>query len=152
MRYLLLIVMAVTSLQANLGQAVWATFKGQILITRSELPNGKGDKETIARIKTEILKAVTGESHNGETEWRFNYSAFLKQSSATGMKLEFLEDAKARRPIASRTLDGVDAKSSVAAGEITISTADGLKRGRTYFLRLVNSNKQVLASTTLGFK
>lgn len=152
MRYLLLFFLVLTSVLADYNKAVSTALAGQLLITRGEQLAGKNDKETIARLKSANLKEVTSDSQNGEIEWRFYYTAFLKQSGVGSLRLEFLDDAKARKPAASKSLEGLDPKSSVLKGEIAISGADGLKKGRTYFVRLVNLQNKALASTSVRFK
>jgi hypothetical protein len=152
MRQLMIFFVLLTSLTADFSKAVSAAFAGQIVVTRGEPPLGKSDKDTIAQLKAAKLKEVTGESQNGETEWRFHYTAFLKQAGVGSLRLEFLDDAKARKPAASKSLDGLDPKSSVLKGEIAISGSDGLKKGRTYFIRLVNPQNKALASTSVRFK
>src|SRR4051794_35579356 len=49
---------------ADVSRSVMAAFKGELVITKGDLPEGKNDKETIAKIKGERLKELTGEAKN----------------------------------------------------------------------------------------
>src|SRR6185295_8507811 len=54
---------------ADMSRNVLAAFKGELVITKGELPEGKSDKDTIAKIKGERLKELTGEAKNDVTGW-----------------------------------------------------------------------------------
>ncbi|TMQ07978.1 MAG: hypothetical protein E6J91_34315 [Deltaproteobacteria bacterium] len=47
---------------ADLSRSVIAAFRGDLVITKGDLPEGKSEKDTIARIKTERLKELSGEA------------------------------------------------------------------------------------------
>src|SRR4029079_18128954 len=47
---------------ADMSRNVIAAFHGELVITKGELPEGKNDKDTIAKIKAERLKELTGEA------------------------------------------------------------------------------------------
>src|ERR1041384_1247925 len=65
---------------AEMSRAVMTAFKGDLVITKGELPEGKTEKETIAKIKSERLKELTGEARDDVTYWHFHYTAFLSKS------------------------------------------------------------------------
>ena len=51
-----------------------------------------------------------------------------------------------------KTLDGIDPKSSVLSGDISINEDEGLAKGKTYTVKLVNAADQTVASTPLTMK
>ena len=133
---------------ADVSRTVISAFRGQLVITKDELPDGKNDKDTIAKIKAAQLKSVTGEARGDVTGWNFHYTAFLKKSGATHLKLNFLSGDKLS---ADKQLDGVDPKSTVITGDISIDEDEGLAKGKTYTVNLLNGNT-VVAKTTLTMK
>jgi hypothetical protein len=134
---------------ADMSKTVISAFKGQLVITKGELPVGKNDKETIAKIKKEQLKEITGEANDDVTSWYFSYSAFLNKTGSTKLKMEFLKGGKLA---ADKQLDGIDPKSGVLTGEISINEDEGLAKGNTYQIQLVNGGGAVVAKTTLTMK
>ncbi len=139
-----------TPAQADMSKKVIAAFKGKILVTRSPLEGGADDKATIGRFKKETLTSVAGAANAEESqEWTFVYTAFLKSSGSTTLKLEFHDGKKY---VADKTLSGVDPTSTVLAGDIVISEDDGLTKGKKYTLKMVGNVRGkdvVLATSTL---
>ena len=90
------------------------------------MPEGKNDKETIAKIKAAKLSALDGEVRDEVAYWSFHYTAFLSKTGSSRLKLEFY---KGKQLAADKTLDGVDPKSSVLSGDISINEDEGLAKG-----------------------
>jgi hypothetical protein len=134
---------------ADMTKGVINAFKGQLVISKGELPAGKNDKETIAKIKKEQLKEITGTASEDVTSWYFSYTAFLSKTGAKNLKMEFLKGGKLA---ADKQLDGIDPKSGVLTGEISINEDEGLAKGNTYQIQLVNGGGAVVAKTTLIMK
>ena len=137
---------------ADVSRAVIAAFKGELVITKGELPEGKNDKETIAKIKGERLKELTGEAKNDVTGWYFHYTAFLSKTGATQLKMEFYTNDKDKKFVADKRIDGVDPKTPALSGDITIDEDEGLSKGRPYLIKLVTNKDVVVASTPLVMK
>ena len=133
---------------ADVSRTVISAFHGQLVITKDELPEGKNDKDTIAKIKAAQLKSVEGTPKGDVTGWNFHYTAFLTKTGATHLKLEFMNGDKLA---ADQQLDGVDAKSSVLTGDISIDEDEGLAKGKTYTVQVMNGSS-VVAKTTLTMK
>src|SRR5438105_1676665 len=107
-------VMATThTVSADVSRAVIAAFKGQLVVSKDELPTGKNDKDTIAKIKKEQLKELTGQAGEDNVTWNFHYTAFLTKTGAKNLKLEFM---KGKQLAADKQLDGIDPKSGVLSG------------------------------------
>jgi hypothetical protein len=148
-------VVAMAALSAA-PQAVWAdmskpvisAFKGQVVVSSDELPTGKNDKDTIAKIKKAQVKELTGAASEDVTSWNFHYTAFLSKTGAKNLKMEFMKGDKLA---ADKQLDGIDPKSSVLSGDITINEDEGLAKGNTYQIRLV-AGSSVVAKTSLIMK
>jgi hypothetical protein len=138
---------------ADLSKKVIAAFKGQIVVSEGEAPSGADDKETIAAIKKAQLTTVTGEKNADDvTVWRFHYTAFLNKAAPTSLKMVFYSDDKEKRYAADQRLDGVDPKSPVLIGDVSITEDDGLNKGRSYVIKLVATSggkDTTLAQTTL---
>ena len=134
---------------ADMTKSVISAFKGQLVISKGELPVGKNDKDTIAKIKKEQLKEIQGTASDDVTSWYFSYTAFLSKTGAKNLKMEFL---KAGKLAADKQLDGIDPKSGVLTGEISINEDEGLAKGNTYQIQLVNPSGAVVAKTTLIMK
>src|ERR1043165_4934071 len=75
---------------ADMSRPVIAAFKGQVVVSKDELPTGKNDKDTIAKIKKEQLKELTGTPGEDNTTWNFHYTAFLTKTGAKNLKMEFM--------------------------------------------------------------
>lgn len=133
---------------ADMTKPVISAFRGQFVVSKDELPTGKNDKDTIAKIKKEQLKEVTGTAQEDNVVWSFHYTAFLNRTGAKNLKLEFM---KAGRLAADKQLDGIDPKSSVLTGDITIDENEGLAKGNTYQVQLL-AGSAVVAKTTLSMK
>jgi hypothetical protein len=143
-------VVATTSVSfADMTKGVISAFRGQLVISKGELPVGKNDKDTIAKIKKEQLKEITGQAQEDVTSWYFSYTAFLSKSGSKNLKMEFLKGGKLA---ADKQLDGIDPKSAVLTGEISINEDEGLAKGNTYQINFVNSSGSVVAKTTLTMK
>jgi hypothetical protein len=137
---------------ADVSRAVIAAFKGELVITKGELPEAKTDKETIAKIKGERIKELTGEARSEVMGWHFHYTAFLARTGATRLKMEFYTNDKDKKFVADKQLDGVDPKLAVLSGEISIDEDEGLSKGRPYQIKLVTDKDVVVASTPLVMK
>ena len=128
---------------------VRSAFQGQIVISKDELPEGKNDKDTITKIKAVQLKELEGQPNDDVMSWHFHYTAFLNKSGSSHLKMEFMKDGKLA---ADQQLDGVDPKSGILSGDISINEDEGLAKGKTYTIQLVTSNDAVVAKTTLTMK
>jgi hypothetical protein len=137
---------------ADVSRNVIAAFKGEMVITKGDLPEGKTDKETIAKIKGERLKELTGEAKNDVTGWYFHYTAFLSRTGATQLKMEFYTNDKYKKFVADKRIDGVDPKTPALSGEISIDEDEGLSKGKPYIIKLVTDKDVVVASTPLVMK
>ena len=134
---------------AEMSRPVIAAFKGQLVISNGELPVGKNDKDTIAKIKKAQLKELKGETSDDVTAWHFSYTAFVTKTGSKTLKLEFLKNGKLA---ADQKLDGFDAKSAVLSGDISINEDEGLAKGNTYQIQLLTPSGAVVAKTTLVMK
>ncbi len=137
---------------ADMSRPVIAAFRGELVITKGDLPDGKNDKDTIAKIKAERLKELTGEARDDVVYWHFHYTAFLSKGGASQLKMEFYTNDKEKKFVADNRLDGVDPKSVVLSGDISINEDEGLLKGRAYTIKLVNDKDVVVASTPLVMK
>ena len=131
-----------------MSNSVISAFRGQMVISKDDLPEGKNDRETITKIKAAQLKELQGEQHGDVQAWSFHYTAFLTKTGASKLKMEFLKDGKLS---ADKQLDGVDPKSAVLSGDITIDEDEGLAKGKTYTIEL-SSGGSVVAKTSLTMK
>jgi hypothetical protein len=131
-----------------MSNSVISAFRGQVVVSPGELPEGKNDKDTITKIRAANLKELNGEPHGEVTGWFFHYTAFLTKTGASNLKLEFVKDGKLA---ADKQLSGVDPKSAVLSGDITIDEDEGVAKGKTYTLQLT-SGSTVVAKTTLTLK
>jgi hypothetical protein len=136
------------TVSADMTRGVISAFRGQLVVSKDELPTGKNDKDTIAKIKKEQLKELTGQPGEDNTIWNFHYTAFLSKTGAKNLKMEFLKGGKLA---ADKQLDGVDPKSAVLSGDITIDENEGLAKGNTYQVQLL-SGSSVVSKTTLVMK
>jgi hypothetical protein len=134
---------------ADMSRNVIAAFRGELVITKGELPEGKNDKDTIAKIKAERLKELTGEARDDVMSWHFHYTAFLNKPGSTRLKVEFYLGNKF---VADNRLDGVDPKMTVLSGDISINEDEGLSRGKAYVIKVVTDKDVVVASTPLVMK
>ena len=137
---------------ADMSRTLIAAFRGELVITKGDLPEGKNEKDTIAKIKTERLKELTGEARDDVMHWRFHYTAFLTKTGATRLKMEFYINDKDKKFVADNRLDGVDPKTPVLSGDISINEDEGLSKGKPYIIKLVTDNDVVVASTALVMK
>ncbi|HET9622791.1 MAG TPA: hypothetical protein VFP84_15565 [Kofleriaceae bacterium] len=135
---------------ADISAGVITAFKGDLVVTKGELPEGKNEKETITKIRGDKLKEVVGEAHDDVTYWHFHYTAFLSKAGSSVLKMEFYTADK--KLAADSRLDGVDPKATVQSGDISINEDEGLNKGKTYTVKLVNDKDAVVASTTLTMK
>jgi len=134
---------------ADMSRPVISAFKGQLVVSKDELPEGKNDKDTIAKIKAAKIAALTGEAQEDVTYWNFHYTAFLSKTGSSKLKMEFYNG---KQLAADKTLDGIDPKSAVLSGDISINEDEGLAKGKTYTVKLVNAQDQTVASTPLTMK
>jgi len=137
---------------ADLSPAVITAFRGELVITKGDLPEGKSEKDTIAKIKTERLKELTGEAKDDVVYWHFHYTAFLTKAGASALKMEFYTNDKDKKFVADNRLDGVDPKTPVLSGDISINEDEGLSKGKSYIIKLVTDKDVVVASTPLVMK
>jgi hypothetical protein len=137
---------------ADVSQAVIAAFKGDLVITKGDLPEGKTEKDTIAKIKAERLKELTGDAKDDVTYWHFHYTAFLTKAGSSQLKMEFYTNDKDKKFVADNRLEGVDPKTLVISGDISINEDEGLSKGKTYLIKLVNDKNAVVSSSTLVMK
>lgn len=145
-----LLALLATGASAEVTKPVISAFRGQLVVTKGDLPEGKDDKDTIKRIRADQVKELVGETRDDVTYWSFHYTAFLSRPGATALKMEFLRDGK--QYSADRRLDGIDPKITVITGSIAISEDDGLAKGKHYVVKLVNSKNQVVAQAKLLMK
>lgn len=134
---------------AEVSKKVISAFRGQLIISTQELPEGKNDKETIAKIKASKVSALTGEAQEDVTYWNFHYAAFVSKTGNTRLKMEFYNG---KQLAADKTLDGIDPKSGLLLGQISINEDEGLAKGKTYTVKLVTANDATVASATLTMK
>ena len=134
---------------ADMSRGVMAAFKGELVITKGELPEGKSDKETIAKIKAERLKELTGEAKSDVTSWFFHYTAFLTRPGATELTMEFWNGKKLA---ANKRINGIDPKLTALSGDISIDEDEGLTKGTTYQVKLVTEKNAAVAQTALVMK
>ena len=134
---------------ADYSKSVTSAFKGQVVISKGDLPVGKNDKDTIAKIKKEQLKEVTGTANEDVTGWYFHYTAFLSKTGNKALKMEFIKGGKLG---ADKQLDGVDPKSAALTGDISINEDEGLAKGKTYTIKLVTASDATVATATLTMK
>ncbi len=137
---------------ADMSRNVIAALKGELIVTKGDLPEGKTDKETIAKIKAERLKELPGDAKGDVTGWFFHYTAFLSKTGATKLTLQFITDDKAKNLAADKGLDGVDPKVSVLSGDISIDENEGLTKGKAYVVKLITDKGVVVAQTPLVMK
>ncbi len=133
---------------ADVSRGVISAFHGQLVVTKDELPEGKNEKDTISKIKAAQLKAVEGTPKGDVTGWNFHYTAFLTKTGANHLKIEFMNGDKLA---ADQQLDGVDPKNSVITGDISIDEDEGLAKGKTYTVQVMNGST-VVAKTSLTMK
>ena len=134
---------------ADMSRNVITAFKGELVISKGELPEGKSDKETIAKIKAERLKELTGEAKGDVTGWVFHYTAFLTKTGATELTMEFWKD---KTLAANKRINGFDPKLQVLSGDLPIDEDEGLTKGTTYVVKLVTEKNAVVAQTPLVMK
>lgn len=134
---------------ADMSKGVIGAFRGQLVISKADLPEGKTDKETIAKIKAAKLTTVEGETRDDVTYWHFSYAAFLSKTGAQKLKMEFYNG---KQLSADKTLDGIDPKSSLLTGEISINEDEGLAKGKTYTIKLVTEKDALVATASLTMK
>lgn len=140
--------LAASLASADVSRNVISAFRGQIVITKDDLPEGKNDAETIKKIKAANLSTLEGNGDAENATWHFHYTAFLLKGGASDLKLEFLKDGKLS---ADKRLEGVDPKQNVLTGDISIDENEGLAKGKTYTIEL-SQGSTVVAKTTLTMK
>jgi hypothetical protein len=145
----ILAVAVITGTAYAMSNSVISAFRGQVIVSSGDLPEGKNDKDTITKIRSANLKEVAGQPHGDVSAWFFHYTAFLTKTGSSKLKLEFMKDGKLA---ADKQLDGVDPKSAVLTGDITIDEDEGVAKGKTYTVQLVTTGDTVVAKTTLTLK
>lgn len=144
-------VLAATSVPAfaDFSKSVSSSFRGQLVISKDELPTDGKDKEVVAKIKKAQLKEITGSPNADDVQgWTFHYTAFLSKTGAKTLRMEFMKGGKLS---ADKQLDGIDPKSAILRGDISINEDEGLAKGNTYTVQLI-SGSTVVAKTTLIMK
>ena len=136
---------------ADMSKTVINAFRGQLVVSKGDLPEGKTDKDTISKIKAAKLTTLEGETRDDVTYWHFSYAAFLSKTGASTLKMEFYKD-NGKQLSADKTLDSIDPKSSLLTGEISINEDEGLAKGKTYTIKLVTERDAVVATATLLMK
>src|ERR1051325_4631810 len=131
---------------ADMKPSVISAFKGQRVVSKDELPEGKNDSDTIKKIRAAQLHELAGEPRGEVTGWTLHYTAFLKATGANALKMEFLNG---KQLAADKRLDSVDTKTSVLTGDITIDEDEGLAKGEPYTIELVTGKGAVVATATL---
>jgi hypothetical protein len=134
---------------ADISKSVIASFRGQLIVLKGDLPEGKTDKETITKIKAAQLHELKGEQNGDVKQWTFNYAAFLNKTGSSAVKLEFWIDGK--KYTADKSLSGINPKSEMLTGEISIDEDENISPGHSYTLKLV-AGSTLLATTTLMMK
>jgi hypothetical protein len=129
---------------------VISAFRGQLVVTKDDLPEGKNDKDTISKIKAAAVHELTGDASGDTTHWNFHYAAFLSKTGASSLKLDFMNDKG--QLSANKSLEGVDPKSSLLTGDISIDEDEGLTKGKTYSVELIAGVNTVVAKATIAFK
>src|SRR5512135_1747561 len=99
------LLLAVSAAEAGpYSNGVAAAFKGTIVVSKDEVPVGKTDKETIAKLKGASLSALVGEKAADVMQWHFHYAGFLSKTGATSLKMEFVTADKDQRLAADKQL------------------------------------------------
>ena len=145
----LAVVVAAAPALADMRPSVISAFKGQLVVSKDELPEGKNDADTIKKIKSAQLHELAGEKRGEVTGWSFHYTAFLRQTGSSSLKVEFMNGNKLA---ANQSLNSINPKDTVLTGDLSIDEDEGLAKGKTYTVNLVNAKDQVVASTTLTMK
>jgi hypothetical protein len=148
--FALAILSAAPPASADIDAHVISAFHGQVVVTKDELPAGKNDKDTIKQIHAAQLKTLEGHPSGEVTAWDFHYTAFLTRKGASTLRFQFINDKK--QLSADKALEGIDPKSAVLSGDISIDEDEGLTKGKTYTVELVNDKHEVVAKTTLTMK
>ena len=148
-KVVVVVVAVVGPASADVSKNVIAHFRGQLVVTKDDLPEGKNDADTIKKINSATLHEVVGEPTNTDvTAWHFHYAAFLNKTGAKSLKLEFILGGDVK---ADKKITDVDPKSAMLLGDISIDEDEGLAKGKTYTVNLVDG-KSVVSSTKLTMK
>ena len=133
-----------------MSKPVIGAFKGQLVVSKGELPDGKNDKDTIAKIKKAQLKELDGHSRAKTSRTGLPLHGVPDEDRRDELKLEFYEGRQASRPTSSSM--GVDPKSSSSPATSQINEDEGLAKGKTYTVKLVTRQRASVAKTTLTMK
>jgi hypothetical protein len=149
-RVVVVVAVLAGAVRAEPSRGVIAHFRGQLVITKDDLPEGKNDADTIKKINGVRLTELQGTPTNTDVQaWHFHYAAFLNKTGAKALKLEFMID---KRLAADQRITEVDPKSSLLTGDISIDEDEGLAKGKTYTVQLVDDKDHVVSSTKLTMK
>src|SRR5690606_26294878 len=96
------------------------------------------------------LNELTGVVNGDVKMWTFNYAAFLSKTGASSLKLEFWREGK--HYAADKSLSGIDPKSGLLTGEISIDADENIDAGKSYVVKLVAGTNTTVAQTTLVMK
>jgi hypothetical protein len=137
--------------RADMSGTVISAFRGQLVVSKNELPSGKDARETIKKIGAAAVKDLEGVRSGETVTWHFHYAAFLDKPGASTLKLEFVTTDDKHQLVADKHLEGADPKSDVIIGDITIDEDDGLSAGTTYSVELTSGDTE-LCKTVITFK
>ena len=94
-----------------MSRGVISAFRGQFVVSKDELPEGKNDADTIKKIKAVMLKELTGTTNEDVTYWHFHYTAFLAKTGSTKLTMEFLKEGNKLSAKVTEELDWIDVSS-----------------------------------------
>ena len=135
---------------ADVSRNVIAAFRGQLVITKDDLPEGKNDADTIKNIKAANLHELVGEPASSDvTAWHFHYAAFLNRTGAKTLTMQFLIGADIK---GDKKITDVDPRSGALLGEISIDEDEGPVKGKSYTVNLIDDHDHVVATTKLTLK
>jgi hypothetical protein len=149
-KVVVVVVVLAAVVHAEVSRGVIAHFRGQLIVTKDDLPEGKNDADTIQKINKARLGELQGNPTNTDVQaWHFHYAAFLNKTGSKSLKLEFMID---KRLAADQRITEVDPKSSLLTGDISIDEDEGLAKGKTYTINLVDEKQHVVSTTKLTMK
>jgi hypothetical protein len=137
---------------ADISRSVKAAFRGQIVVTKGDLPSGKNDRDTIAKIKATREQSLVGIPDGKVHQWNFHYSAFLRRNGARSLTLEFRNPKIKSQVSATKVIQGTDPTSDLLIGEISVSEDDGVKKGQQYILNLVHEKFGIMATAKIALR
>ena len=142
---------------AGMSKKVQNKFKGRILISDEELPDGDSsdDAGTIRKFEKLHKTSVQSDKVDDVASWTFFYTAFLKtQPGSGGLTMDFHKTDKAKTYVANSRLE-VDSSLTIISGRLTIDENEGPNPGTAYdvIIRGKKGGKEIeLARTRLTLK